>query len=278
MNAIPDWKLERFLLGELGEADMRQIQEVLESDPSLQARLDALQQSNREIHEKYPPGWMSNRIRDKLAEATPQPRSAPARARRAWGIPRTVLVPAAVVAALALFIFVSPELLPTGGPTTEVARFKGTGLQLSLYRKTDGGSEQLSDGDVAREGDLILLQYKADEQVYGAIVSVDGRGTVTTHLPAEGKRAEQIEPVHAHLMSYAYELDDAPRWEVFFFVTSSSPFQVDTVTAALEASPMVKTPRAVEAIGEEFLRSLVFPDDYRVTAFTLRKGESRHED
>ncbi len=278
MNAIPDWKLERYLLGELGEAEMRRIQEASESDLSLKARLEALAQSNREIHEKYPPGWMSDRIRDKLAEVAPRQRSVLVRARRAWGIPRAVLVPAAVVAAIALAMFVRPGLLPTGDPTTEVTRLKGTEFQLSLFRKTDGGSEQLRDGDVAREGDLILLQYKADEQAYGAIVSVDGRGRVTTHLPAEGKQAEQFDPARAHLVHYAYELDDAPRWEVFFFVTSSSPFQVDMVTAALEVSPIVKTPRAVEAIDEDFLSTLDLPDGCRVTTFTLRKGEPRHED
>jgi hypothetical protein len=291
MNAkpdIPDWKLERYLLEELDEAEMRRIRAAVEIDASLRARLEALQQSNLDIHQKYPPASMSERIREKLGQtaatgaahagqtAIAATRAAAARTGRSWRIPRIVLVPAAALAVVAFSIFVLPDLLPTGEqPHTEVTRIKGPGSQLHLFRKTAGGSQQLDDGESAAAGDLILLQYRSDENAWGAIVSVDGRGTITTHLPANGNEAAPFEPGRAHLMDYAYELDDAPRWEVFFFVTSASAFQVQTVIKALEAAPIMDTP--AEAIDEDLVRSLDLPDRFRISTFTLMKRESGHE-
>ena len=43
-----------------------------------------------------------------------------------------------------------------------------------LFRKTEAGSERLENGDTAREHDLILIQYIAAGEAYGAIFSVDG--------------------------------------------------------------------------------------------------------
>lgn len=57
---------------------------------------------------------------------------------------------------------------------------------LDAYTKT------LADGAMARPGDLLRLGYSAVDRPFGAILSIDGRGTVTLHLPANGPTAAPL--------------------------------------------------------------------------------------
>ena len=52
-----------------------------------------------------------------------------------------------------------------------------------MYRKTDNGAEELAAGQAARQKDVLQLSYIAADARYGVIFSVDGRGTLTLHLP-----------------------------------------------------------------------------------------------
>jgi hypothetical protein len=56
------------------------------------------------------------------------------------------------------------------------------------------------------------------------ILSIDGRGIVTRHFPAAGDRAVPLARGSVTLLDQAYELDDAPGWERFYFVTGDTPF------------------------------------------------------
>jgi hypothetical protein len=111
-------------------------------------------------------------------------------------------------------------------------RIKGLHPALSLFRKTANGSEILADGDVARAGDLIRIGYRAGGRHYGVIVSLDARGALTRHLPERGRTAAPLEARDIVLLGHAYQLDDAPAWERFFFVTADAPFEVATVEQA----------------------------------------------
>jgi hypothetical protein len=64
------------------------------------------------------------------------------------------------------------------------------------------------------------------------IVSIDGRGAVTVHLPPTGREAARLRPGNRVLLDQAYELDDAPRWECFYFVTAQVPFDGQPVFEA----------------------------------------------
>ena len=59
---MTDWKLERFRLNELPEEEMKAVQRALDEDPDLRARLEALEGSDREIHESYPADWMARQV------------------------------------------------------------------------------------------------------------------------------------------------------------------------------------------------------------------------
>jgi hypothetical protein len=95
-----------------------------------------------------------------------------------------VLAGALATAVLALVVAI-PRLTVTPDDT----RIKGTvdgRPALAVYRRTPAGSERLADGDVARAGDLLRVGYASGGRAYGVILSIDGTGAVTLHLPPSG--------------------------------------------------------------------------------------------
>ena len=280
-NGIPDWKLERFRLGELPDDELTSIRSQLKRDAELRARVDALELSDRELLSRYPARWMSNAV--EARQASPSvgrnvpPRRSPGRTR-----PRRVAWAwAAVPITAVLLVLLIPQIAPDRpsteprGPgdglsgSTEGAevRIKGNGPALHLIRQTASGAEGLADSDYATEGDLILIQYDPAGRRYGCIFSVDGRGVLTQHLPVTGDSSASLESDQRQSVEFAYELDDAPRWERFYFLASEEPFALDPVRDVLEAA----TDRGADQA------SLVgLPATLDLSVFTLRK-EHDHE-
>jgi hypothetical protein len=115
----------------------------------------------------------------------------------------------------------------------DTERLKGSAHpSLAVYRRTDSGSERLADGAVARPGDLLRVGYASAGRPYGLILSIDGRGAVTLHLPPAGDRAVPLTMGKTILLDAAYELDDAPRVERFYFVTGKEAFAAEPVLSA----------------------------------------------
>jgi len=225
-DRVPDLLLEQYRLGELSKDASARLERRLEEDVNLLSRLEALERSDEEVRRRYPPEWLAGQIRLRLG--SPAPMSAlPARA--AWG---RWAVPVAVAAAVfvAMVLLPRPVGPPPGSDATE--RVKGSGPSLALYRRTSQGSERLAEGDLLRQGDLLRVGYQASGRRYGVILSIDGHGAVTRHLPIQGAAAAVLDRDGLVLLDDAYELDDAPRWEAFYFVTSDEPFDVEPVLAA----------------------------------------------
>jgi hypothetical protein len=235
-ETVPDLYLERYRLGELPEDDRRRTERLLELDPDLRGRLDALRESDGELARRYPAPEMADRIRGRL-RAT----AAAERTRASQPRPGGWLVPA--VAAAALLLVVGPTLIQSPSPPDDIL-IKGTGAELLVFRKTLSGSERLEPGASALPGDLIRVGYRATGQTFGAIVSTDGRGSVTQHLPRSGSRAASLEAGGTVLLDFSYELDDAPRWERFYLVTGNEPFELEPVR---EAARRVATAGSQEA-------------------------------
>ena len=227
---MTDWKLERFRLNELPEEEMRAVQRALDEDPDLRARLEALEGSDREIHESYPTEWVARQVARRSER-----RGVPSISR--FG-PRLALA-AVVLLAVAFSIYLpGPEAPPTWDRKgMDGIRLKGVTPDLLLYRKRASEVEQLADSSVAYAGDLIQIFYRAAGKPFGAIVSVDGRGTVTRHLPASGTRAVRLIQGDPVPLDYSYELDDAPKWERFYFLTADTSFDVRDVTQAAKGGP-----------------------------------------
>jgi len=117
------------------------------------------------------------------------------------------------------------------------------------------------------DGDLIRIGYRAAGRRYGAILSADGRGTVTLHLPPRGQEAVALKNGPTVLLDQAYELDDAPRWERFYLVTGDAPFSLAPV---LEAAREAATSAASASPA-----ALRLPPRLDQAVFSLEKGVPR---
>jgi hypothetical protein len=242
---IPDIILERYRLNELTAADAASVAAHLERDSGLRTRLAALEASDAVL--RAPVEIIARRL-------TPV-----ARPRR----PRALVwAPAVAAAAVAVAFAVVARTGPANAPAAPTERIKGADENrpaLALYRRTADGSERLADGASARAGDVVRVGYHAAGRAYGAILSVDGRGTVTVHLPARGHNAVELRPEATVLLDQAYELDDAPRWERFYFVTGDTSFDLEPVLKAAREAPS----------------RLPLPNDFAQSTFTLQKESAR---
>jgi hypothetical protein len=105
-------------------------------------------------------------------------------------------------------------------------RIKGLEARIEVWKKTADSAVQMSNLDEAREGDEIQLRYLVPEKCFGMLFSMDGNGTVTMHM-ADDNKAIALEPGKMTTLPFAYKLDNAPKFEKFFFVTSRETFDVD---------------------------------------------------
>ena len=244
-HPISDYQLERYLLREGTDDELAALDRRVADDPELAQRLAALERSNEELHQRYPPEWMRGQIELKLKRAQGR------RVQRTWSGYRLWAVPAV---ALILAVVAVPTLLDDQETSEAPAtRIKGGEQEprLLVFRKLASGAERLQDEALAKSGDLVQLAYRSGGLQYGAILSVDGRGTVTQHLPATG--AEAVPLAAQDTLDVAYELDDAPRWERFYLVAADRRFGLATVKTKLAAGDV--------ALG----------DDVRLFRFTVKK-------
>lgn len=213
-RATPDLLLERYRLNELPDAARAAIEREAAGDPVLQARLEALDRSDAEVLERYAPHTLIGR-----------------RSTRRRGARGLVLTGAFAAILLAVLVMMPRRPVAMDNET----RIKG-GVAgrpgLVVYRRTPAGSERLADGDVAHPGDLLRIGYNSAGRTYGVILSIDGTGAVTTHLPPAGDFSASLAAGDVHLLDSSYELDAAPRIERFYLVTGTHPFKVAPVLAA----------------------------------------------
>jgi hypothetical protein len=256
MKPLSDRTLERYLLKELSAAERRRVEQALEEDETARTRLEELEQSNAAILERYRPSEMAAAIHSRLAAQSSE-NTVPFRARWGW-----VASAAAVAAVLLVVAFPVRQALLRDDAT----RMKGLDARIEVYRSGGSGSESLSEGDTAREGDLLQLSYVAGGAQHGVIFSIDGNGVVTYHFPetAAGEAPELV-PSGEIPLAFSYELDDAPEFERFFFVTSQRPFSVAEIDQA--ARKLADDPTAASEGSLRLGRGLV---QYSVT---LKKGE-----
>lgn len=220
---IPDWKLERFLTGDLSAAEAADIRAKAKEDDVLRARIEELRRSDSEILSKYP------------AEELVPEMQAKAEMRR--GIGKRVYAPLLVAAVLLVV------LLPLGAPeiaslwkspsdatvqnySEDGTRIKGLEPRFEIWRKTADSAERLAQKSVARAGDELQIRYAVPEKCFGMIFSLDGRGVITYHLSSQDS-AVALAPGKMTALHFAYKLDDAPYFEKFFFVVSGSAFKVE---------------------------------------------------
>ena len=230
-DETPDWVLERYHLGELEGPRKTALEAALKTNPALQGRLDALAESDAEILRRYPSRVIEAHVHTHQAS--------PGRGGLRWTwLAAPVLMMA--VAVVALSINTSAPLTP--GTQGEV-RLKGGEAFLRIFHDEGRDASELSTGAHVEPGDTVQLAYVGGQQSFGAILSVDARGSLTQHWPVSGNQASALEDAPSVLLPTALKLDDAPDFERFFFVTSTDPFTLDTVLSAAEQLADGPSPR-----------------------------------
>jgi hypothetical protein len=208
---------EMYRLGELHpEWDKELNRESLESE------VGEILSSDKEILTRYKPSAIAREI-EKRASKEKGIKGKPSI--------RTVLGSVSAVAAVLVLGLILPDLMKSPEPfsPTEIARIKGfSDSGLTVYRHKGTVTEVLNGETPARAKDLIQLGYSVSlEAPYGIIFSLDGRGVVTRHLVPMGDVAEKLTPGGEQLLTFSYELDDAPLFETFYLLTSDKPFPVE---------------------------------------------------
>src|SRR5262245_46198841 len=219
---VTDRQLERYRLGELPADEHVHVARALAEDASARRRLESLRADDARILAEHPPRAVAALIRSRLARAAEA--GAP-RPRPSWTRTLVPLLSAAAVAAgISALLPARPE--PTTGPLT---RLKGLEPRLMVFRKAATGAEPLGPASTARADEVVQVAYQAAGRRYGVVVSIDGRGRVTRHLPVAGEQAAALATGSPVPLPEAYRLDDAPGFERFFLVTADTPFSVELV-------------------------------------------------
>ena len=277
---IPDWKLERFLTGDLPEEEMNKLRELEANDALFANRVKMLREDNKAILSKLPFETLAERIAD-ATDAAEEGRTnlgtgaaGNAAKNAAKNAVRFTLVKFAAAAmfvfAVALVAFFAQRetsvmnervggdvAAVNGSQNTQVAlaenesdtRIKGLDARMEVWKKTPAGIVQLNDLDSVGEGDEIQLRYAVPEKCFGLLFSMDGNGALTLHM-GDGVKAIELAPGKMNSLPFAYKLDDAPYFEKFFFVTSPKEF----------------------AVEENDVDKLLKRSDVKVIGFTLKKA------
>ena len=277
---IPDWKLERFLTGDLPEEEMNKLRELEANDAVFANRVKMLREDNKAILSKLPFETLAERIAD-ATDIAGEGRAdlgtgaaGNAAKNAAKNAVRFTLVKFAAAAmfvfAVALVAFFAQRetsvmnervggdvATVNGSQNTQVAlaenesdtRIKGLDARMEVWKKTPAGIVQLNDLDSVGEGDEIQLRYAVPEKCFGLLFSMDGNGALTLHM-GDGVKAIELAPGKMNSLPFAYKLDDAPYFEKFFFVTSPKEF----------------------AVEENDVDKLLKRSDVKVIGFTLKKA------
>ena len=230
VNKISDFKLERYLLGELSEKEMRELQERELSDEIFAARVAEMREQGKRFLAENPFAALDDKLEDlDRRENATESRGA----NTLW-----LKVAAALVIALGIFSVVvlnrDVATYDNHSASMEVAmadvdngtRIKGMQASLEVWKKTGDSAVQMVNLGDAYEGDEIQLRYRVPQKCFGMLFSMDGNGTITMHM-GEGNKAIELEPGKMTTLPFAYKLDNAPKFEKFFLLTSQNAFEID---------------------------------------------------
>ncbi len=231
---ISNLTLERYILKELPEKQIIEIDRLCEQRQELKSRIEAIKNSNAEILNSYPEDKMAAEIKAKNSLIKPGSKIA---GRSSLPLFRRFMLPVFTVAAAAFLFFIMPAIKTSFYDVKtyifqDVTRPKGNESVIYLYRKINNNIDNLQNGSIAKNGDLLQIAYAAKNDQYGVIFSIDGRGTVTLHFPSDNTSSTKLTTGKKVLLNTSYELDDAPDFERFFLITSGSKLDVNAVLNA----------------------------------------------
>jgi hypothetical protein len=178
--------------------------------------------------ETCPPAQLARSVRARL-EAEAQAKRQAVRPSRRYALGAVLVTACALLALLR-----TPDLHDgsTGRVERGGERAKGVGLELRVFRQQSSGIERLVSGAEVTAHQVLQLGYARGGFRFGVLLSIDGRGEVTLHVPREPGESTALSSRSEHLLSEAYELDDAPAFERFILVVADQPLSVEQVLSA----------------------------------------------
>lgn len=257
---INAWVLERYILNELPDSRIKEIDRQLKEDPSLKKEIERLENSNKDILNQYPPSSVVPQILSQYNYKIEKNKRERVTKTRPVFFRRLAYASPAFALALILIFLVFPF-------QKDKTRTKGNDLtepNLIVYRKNDSGEEELKNGVKAKAGDLLQIAYAAAKKKYGVILSIDGNGTVTLHYPERKDQSTVLKKGMKVLLGSSYELDNAPEFERFFFITSMSEIDV--------ADILQKAIRLAHDSKRAKTNNIELVDPFKQTTFLIIKG------
>ncbi len=253
---ISNLMLERYKLGELNLEEKAFVDKRIESDPELRNRLSDLKRSDFEFLNQYPADVILNRSHGKAKK-------------------RNTFAIISGICAAALFVGISFPIFWNQVNSVNVNgdRAKGAAplvqpdeTKLSVYLK-NGPESAAYEGLPLHQGSTIQLAYTVPGVRYGVIFSVDGRSAVTLHYPYSLNGNTQLVADKQTALEEAYMLDDAPNYEVFFFVVSKTPLNTQSIIDNAEsiANQVRQEPQKIIDESRRIFRN------YEVKSVYLRK-------
>jgi len=265
---ISTFMLERYRLGELLPEDKKSLEGLLPFDGVLRSRLEALDESDRELRLSLPYINFDASIDKSLNEE---------RLKALSKIPKinvrvSLLVAASLLCVLMPVLYFAflrngNEQSATVATVSSQDRAKGSvlsGVELSLFLKGNqeiaGNQGIAGNQEIALEnqtmlgvGDTVQLAYTTaasgpSSELYGVIFSIDGRSVVTMHYPYRKGQNPLLVSGKRIFLEEAYTLDDAPGYEVFVLVVSSQALDVEALLS--EAQKIASNSEEAQFIEE----------------------------
>jgi hypothetical protein len=257
------WELERYLLGELPPRRMEEIKRLEQEDQDVRSEIGRLRELNPELLKQHPPEIMVPEIlklyEENKNQAKIETKTRPATLKR-------LLYAGPVLATALVLVFI---VIFRNGTTPGYTRIKGedaidfTKTQIIIYRKKNGEIDILKNGTQVYAGDLLQIAYVPAGKTHGVIFSTDGNGTVTQHFPETESASSILKQEKKVLLASSYELDDAPAFERFFFITAKERIDVENI---------IKKANALTASGVSAKTAMLeLPESFQQYSILLKK-------
>ena len=230
--------LERYLCGEVTDKEKTLVEDECRNNEMLREQLDEMRRSDGEIKQTYLPDTVAGEItlkmhREDVRESVK--RNEAALIRKNWFRPLPVWSYGVLLAVLLIVPITIRQQYHDNGTAGE--RTKGIRPSLTVYRDEGKNYRKLSDNAPVSPGDRLQIGYNAAGMKYGIILSVDGNGVLSLHYPEDTTTetvGTQLEQGGEQLLNTSFELDSAPHFERFYFLTSEDTLKVSKIIAECE--------------------------------------------
>jgi hypothetical protein len=275
-DEMPALFIERYRLGESSRALEARMAGMSEAEKaSLAARAKEVSSDDRAILARYEAAAMVRAIETRRVNERWARRRDNKRRWMMWG-------PLVAAGAACLVLLVrhdreahSPAIATSEGlpglsaiEEIESTRLKGQKSHLVVYSEEQGKARSLRSGERVESGTVVQVGYVAAGCHSGAVISLDGTGHSTLHFPERADGDTTFPAKNGEvLLPAAYQLDDAPLFEVFFLLCTAETATFSASAAMSAVQEMTQRLPVEKWVGAR----LAIPKTWEQSAFVLVK-------